>query len=260
MRSQSIGPQTPLRTGWNETLGAAIEALERPTFPEALGALLSLIAPFQMLNGFRYSKDGIAFDLHNEQASGKRAVIVDNYLAGTYILDPFYDAVRRDGAPRLLALKDLAPDNFRQSEYYRRHYYATGIADEIGFVLGLAEGSVGIISLCRLDAAGPFTKQEIRSFESVAAIICPLAGRHWSSRLPPPRPHVVTPAAIDHAALTPREREIVTLILKGHSSISIAALLSVSPETIKVHRRRVYAKLNISSQAELFRVFLLDRR
>jgi DNA-binding CsgD family transcriptional regulator len=94
----------------------------------------------------------------------------------------------------------------------------------------------------------------------MSPIICPLAGHHWSSRLPLPRSHVAPPAAIDHASLTPREREIVTLILKGHSSISIAALLSLSPETVKVHRRRIYAKLNISSQAELFRVFLTEHR
>jgi len=30
----------------------------------------------------------------------------------------------------------------------------------------------------------------------------------------------------------------------------------LSTNTIKVHRRQIYAKLNISSQAELFRVFM----
>ena len=48
----------------------------------------------------------------------------------------------------------------------------------------------------------------------------------------------------------------MTLILKGHSSYSIAATLGVSPNTVKVHRRQAYAKLNISSQAELFHLFL----
>ena len=260
MRSQNNAPNSPFQIGWNQALGAAIEALDTPGFPRILGALLSMVAPFQMLNGFRYSRTGNAFDLYNEQAGDKRPAIVDNYLAGAYILDPFYDAVRRNEAPRLLTLTGLAPDDFRQSEYYHRHYCTTGIVDEIGFVLSLADGSVGILSLCRLDAAGPFTKHEIQSFESMSAIICPLAGHHWSSRLPLPRTQVAPPAAIDHASLTPREREIVTLILKGHSSISIAALLSLSPETVKVHRRRIYAKLKISSQAELFRVFLTEHR
>ena len=56
--------------------------------------------------------------------------------------------------------------------------------------------------------------------------------------------------------LTRRELEIVTLILKGHSNLSLAAVLELSMNTVKVHRRQIYSKLNISSQAELFRVFL----
>jgi DNA-binding CsgD family transcriptional regulator len=48
---------------------------------------------------------------------------------------------------------------------------------------------------------------------------------------------------------------IVKLVLKGHSNLSLAAVLSLSPNTVKVHRRQIYSKLAISSQAELFRLF-----
>ncbi len=57
--------------------------------------------------------------------------------------------------------------------------------------------------------------------------------------------------------LTEREREIVQLILIGHSSKSIALTLGISLPTVKSHRRNVYSKLDISSQAELFSLFLL---
>ncbi|WP_245511250.1 LuxR C-terminal-related transcriptional regulator [Rhizobium ruizarguesonis] len=33
-------------------------------------------------------------------------------------------------------------------------------------------------------------------------------------------------------------------------------MLSLSPNTVKVHRRQIYSKLTISSQAELFRLFM----
>jgi len=70
-------------------------------------------------------------------------------------------------------------------------------------------------------------------------------------------PSDAAPAArIEHPLLTRRELEIVTLILKGHSNLSLAAVLSLSPNTVKVHRRQIYSKLAISSQAELFRLFL----
>ena len=60
--------------------------------------------------------------------------------------------------------------------------------------------------------------------------------------------------------LTDRERDVVQLILIGHNSNSIALKLCVSLSTIKTHRRNIYSKLRISSQAELFSLFLLHLR
>jgi len=56
--------------------------------------------------------------------------------------------------------------------------------------------------------------------------------------------------------LTDRECEVSHLILHGHSTKSMAARLDISIETIKVHRRNLYGKLDISSQPELFALFL----
>ena len=46
------------------------------------------------------------------------------------------------------------------------------------------------------------------------------------------------------------------LILRGHSSPSIGLRLGLSPQTIKVYRRQLYAKCGLSSQAELFALML----
>ena len=58
----------------------------------------------------------------------------------------------------------------------------------------------------------------------------------------------------DH--LSAREREVIQLILKGHSNKSIAQLLEISVDTVKVYNKRFHTKLEISSQAELFSLFL----
>ena len=58
-------------------------------------------------------------------------------------------------------------------------------------------------------------------------------------------------------ALTAREQEIAQMILIGHSSRSISLNLGISLPTVKTHRRNIYRKLQISSQAELFSLFLL---
>lgn len=229
-------------------------AIGQEAFAPALERALSRLAPFQMMNGFAYSARGRAFDLYNERIVGDRAVIVDRYLAGSYILDPFYDAAKHSGCPALLVMRALAPDRFSETEYFRRHYQSTGIVDEIGFVLKLQHADA-VLSLSRMGAVPGFSKGEIAAFAAAAPLVCALAGRHWHGRHAPGEEDDQA-AAISHPLLSKRELEIVTLILKGHSSYSIAATLGLSPNTVKVHRRQAYAKLRISSQVELFHLFL----
>jgi FixJ family two-component response regulator len=58
------------------------------------------------------------------------------------------------------------------------------------------------------------------------------------------------------AALTPREREVMDLLLTGHSSKEIASAMQISVRTVEGHRRMVFAKLDVSSAAQLVRVVL----
>lgn len=53
--------------------------------------------------------------------------------------------------------------------------------------------------------------------------------------------------------LTPREWQVVALVIKGHSNKSAARVLSISHRTIEIHRGRALAKFGVSSAAELIR-------
>jgi DNA-binding CsgD family transcriptional regulator len=56
--------------------------------------------------------------------------------------------------------------------------------------------------------------------------------------------------------LSPRQAQVALLILKGHSSLSIGLKLGLSPQTVKVFRKQLYARCGISSQGELFALML----
>ena len=56
--------------------------------------------------------------------------------------------------------------------------------------------------------------------------------------------------------LTEREREITQLLLRGHSTKSVARELGIAPGTVMVHKRNLFAKLGITSQYELFSCFI----
>jgi DNA-binding NarL/FixJ family response regulator len=51
--------------------------------------------------------------------------------------------------------------------------------------------------------------------------------------------------------LTPREREIVTLVAEGLSNAEIAVRLVVSPATAKTHVSRAMVKLAVRDRAQL---------
>ena len=56
--------------------------------------------------------------------------------------------------------------------------------------------------------------------------------------------------------LTPRERDVVEYVLKGHSSEAIGSILGISAGTVRIHRKNIYTKLGINSQGALFSRFI----
>ena len=54
--------------------------------------------------------------------------------------------------------------------------------------------------------------------------------------------------------LTPREYEVMTYVITGMLNKQIAGELSISEETVKIHRGRVMQKLEVGSVAELVRL------
>lgn len=57
------------------------------------------------------------------------------------------------------------------------------------------------------------------------------------------------------AALTPREREVMSHVVQGLANKEIAASLAISEITVKVHRSQVMRKMAARSLPELVRIF-----
>ncbi|MEK1907255.1 MAG: LuxR C-terminal-related transcriptional regulator [Pseudomonas sp.] len=181
-----------------------------------------------------------------------------DYCSGMYLLDPFYQAACSGIADGLHWLEHIAPDQFRQSEYYQSYFQRVVGRDELQFILN-HEGAVFGLSLG--------SHQPLRA-EQLGALLCV---RDWV--LAAMRRHLQLQggevaqvqaqetqlaARVEHftAGLSERESETARLILQGFSSKAIAQRLGISPETVKVHRRNLYHKLKVASHAELFALFL----
>lgn len=231
---------------------------------------LRQVAPYDHTVIFGYRQEDRPLDLYDDFGPDKRDIFVTVYQAGPYLLDPFFHASRNQVAPGLYRMRELAPDRFYQSEYYRSYYVQTGLTEEIGFFLATEDGARVVVSLMRAGHSIAFSARELARLRSVAPVVIALAARQWRSlgqRFDDRRFEDTVPPAGDlslHAAfadfgrqrLTGREAEVVSLVLRGHSSEAIATALNIAPGTVKIHRKNIYAKLGIGSQAELFSMFL----
>jgi DNA-binding CsgD family transcriptional regulator len=218
---------------------------------------------------FAYSGAKRPIDLYSTFDHDEHIVFVALYQVGPYLLDPFYHTARerREGVFRM---RELAPDRFFSSEYYRSYYVQTGLAEEIGFFVPTSEGVTVVLSLMRREESGPFPAAEfslLRKAEPLVAIMV----RHYWAKLAQRfmsaaggsrrgRKPIVAPHSADAVwrglKLTEREALIVELVLQGHSSESIGLKLGIATGTVKVHRRNVYRKLGISSQTQLLPLYL----
>ena len=56
--------------------------------------------------------------------------------------------------------------------------------------------------------------------------------------------------------LSPREKEVALYIAKGISTNDIAKKLGIKSNTVSTFRKKIFVKLSISSNVELFKLFL----
>ena len=62
-----------------------------------------------------------------------------------------------------------------------------------------------------------------------------------------------------HSRLTPREREVMDLLIAGKTSKEIALAMRASVRTVEGHRRMVLLKMDVSSASQLVRTVLRAR-
>lgn len=212
-------------------------------------ALVALMAPGHPPHGLEDFEFGPAAD--SEQLA--------DYFSGMYLLDPFYLAASRGMADGLYRLEGLAPDQFRQSEYYLSYFSRVVGQDEVQFIANLEGGAVLSLSL---GSHGAWSAEQFGALLTVRDWVLAAMRKHLSlvQLDVPAAPRTGSDFAATFgqfaARLSERESDTARLILQGFSSKAIAKQLGISPETVKVHRRNLYHKLGVATHAELFALFL----
>lgn len=255
---------------WHDQVARLIVAIETPKFASVLVEALERVVPFDHSVFFAYRGQDRPLCLYDTFDPQQRIVFVSDYQEGPYLLDPFYQICAERIDPGLYRLREIAPDRFYHSEYYRSYYRRTNLAEEICFVSALPDDMMLVISLMRAGTSPCFSDRHIAKLRNVEPIVHAAASSHWrnlgrehdahvrgSASFPSFSTHIASAfEQFGQSVLTKREREVVRLVLRGHSSESIARQFEIAAGTVKIHRRNIHAKLGISSQSELFSLFI----
>ncbi|WJD72288.1 LuxR C-terminal-related transcriptional regulator [Pseudomonas asiatica] len=250
-----------------------ITALGSARFFSELDAALQGVSPFDQSCIFLYPAGQLPDLVHDNLQVVSELGAMQRYLSGTYLLDPVYTACTHGRSAGWYRMAELAPDAFFEGEYFNSPdvhpciSLASGsLAEEIVFLSHLPDGTYAAYSLMRCNGSAGFCERELLALRCCQPVMEALCRQHYAGMGAGGGRVLPTPAIADQLTsalrgfaadlLTAREQEIVGLILRGHSSVSIALNLSIAEGTVKNHRKHLYCKLGVGSQSELFHLFV----
>ncbi|MEP3675489.1 MULTISPECIES: helix-turn-helix transcriptional regulator [unclassified Sulfitobacter] len=261
-------PQTSFQA-FSEKLASVIDGQSgADRFIEAVSALYPCEAAFAVLNRPNASPVYLA----DSYADLSSKAAVQRYVTSTFEINPVHNAIRGGLGGGVYRMADLAPDNWSATTAdviaddaeeisFRTPGWPQGLR-EVSVLVELEDGMVGEISLARAAASKGIPDADLDALRSVLPLIRSAFLRLASNsinNLPLDQTKSRSLASFGNDILSPREAEIIQMILKGHSSLSISLSLDIALPTVKSHRRNAYAKLGISTQQQLFHAYLKSR-
>ena len=250
---------------WNRASAHAVAALGTDQFFPALISAVSNRVEIAYPQIWLYHKDLPPRVLYHEIPPIEVASQIDEYLEGPYREDPFFQASINRPKNRIYLLSRLTSGRLQQSSYYNTYYADTGTVDEAIFLSQLRGGNVINLSMMRLPGQGEFSEDEYQLLYSLADGVSALLKAHTEfegfavkNLIQPGIDHLIDLAFRTFGAslLSPREKEVLELMLRGYGTDTSASRLDIARETVRRHRKSIYRKLDVNSQTDLFSLFI----
>lgn len=255
---------------YQQALAKAIGAMGSVAFVRQLAALIATQVSSDCTLILSYRSGGSAVYLY-DNLQHRRDLLFQQYLNGVYADDPFYRALSRGLSEGVYSLRTLVAEQGMGPDYMAGFYQATGWQEELGLVLSLHKDQWLTLFLGRM-AAEPFGSDEQTRLRHLLPVLGALCRQHWPlgsevMALSPPAMGSLAPgkmraqvdmalASFGQTRLTRREQQIAALLIQGRDNDAIGHELGIGVGTVKNHRKHLYRKLHVDSQAALFSRFL----
>ncbi|WP_448725392.1 helix-turn-helix domain-containing protein [Pseudomonas farris] len=248
---------------WHRSIGKLIMQLNRPEFWSSLIRTLNEYVQIDNWVVLIFSNQQVQVVSLPEIADTEEVdAFIHRYIKGLYMLDPFYIANRENPQSGFFHMLDIAPEHFLETEYYHQYFAQYISVDEAQYNVQLDSDRTLCISF---GSNARFNQEQITILDIIKPWVTALMHQRMCFEIDvekaPPEPTPWPEAILQLGTqITTREKDVLKLLLSGFSNKEIAGKLSLSAETIKVHRRNIYAKLNIKSQPELFARFFMPKQ
>ena len=250
---------------WNLDISRANAALGTEKFFPALVQAIKGQVRIDYPQIWLYHRDLPPRVLYHEIPDHAIGSQIDRYLEGPYREDPFYHTSLHHPRAKIYRLSRVTMGKLRESDYYRNYYADTGTCDEVVYVAKLQAGNVINLCMMRLNGREVFSEQEYENLYLLAEPVAELLRSHTehndfaaTNLIQPGIDHQIDVAFRTFGAslLSPREKNVLELMLRGYGTDTSAERLDIAVETVRRHRKSIYRKLDVSSQTDLFSLFL----
>ena len=249
---------------WSEGFVEVIKDFDSNSTLRRLCRAVSQLVPVDYSAVFVLRRDKPPLEILDEVPENALPI---RYPQSPYLLDPIFDHFLKGTLPATALLDDLSPDEFFESDYFREYWGILELVSEFGINAWYDDSTVIHMPLSRSKGSRPFSRSDIEILQAIAPVVIAIMNRFWDA-------HAESFATDDDSAssfhghlkfvfenfgstlLTARELEIVRLTMRGYSDKLAARELDITPGTVRNHKKSIFNKLQVSSQGQVFGLFL----
>lgn len=256
-----------------EYLVNVIRSLGTSNFEENLMVFLSKIVPIDHCAVFTYSNKGEAGHLftHSKMPDRESEKLARDYVEKFHKQDPNFGLMKeleKEDYHRF-SRQDLKKD---YDPAYQNHFFnRSGLIDKAASIGKIEDGRV-YCNFYRMKHSSTYSREEWKMLKKLMPLATALIASHFElaklkgvAFLDNGSENIVNKSIVHNVIsndmppfdrLTLRERQVCERILLGYTTTGIGLDLDIAPSSVATYRKRAYAKLDISSQNELFKLCL----